>query len=36
MAKLLVILFLGWAVVAEVARDPEPPLLIDAAQPSAG
>jgi hypothetical protein len=36
MAKLLFILFLGWAVVAEVAPDPEPPLLIDASQPSAG
>jgi hypothetical protein len=35
MAKLLFILFLGWAVIVEVAPEPEPPLLIDAPQPSA-
>lgn len=35
MAKLLLILMLGWAVVDEMASsEPEPPLLIDASGPA--
>jgi len=30
MAKLLLILILGWGIVEEVTPPPEPPLLIDA------
>lgn len=32
MAKLLIILVLGGALIVEVAPEPEPPLLIDAAE----
>lgn len=34
MAKLFIILVLGGALLGEVAPEPEPPLLIDGAQPT--